>query len=96
MSEQPDRENLFEDVTQRGVAIYEGQLRDRLERDHLGAIVAIHVDSMDYTVGKDEAEASKILRARQPSGMLFLRRVGPPTPGDIRLARRMSVPSSAK
>ena len=33
------------DVTERGLAIYEARLKAFLEPDHLGEVVAIHVDT---------------------------------------------------
>lgn len=80
---------LLDDLAQRGAQIYESKLRDALERDFMGQIVAIHVDSGDYAVAGREEVAMSELRRKQSEGLLFVRRIGPPTPGDLRLAARL-------
>jgi len=62
----------------------------------LGKMVAIHPDTADYAVGEDEEGAIRELRVRQPKGLLYTRRIGPPTAADMRFARRMSGGQSAK
>jgi hypothetical protein len=80
----------LDEVTQRGSLLYENQLKGVLERDYMGQIVAIHPDSGDYVVAVREEEAMTELRARRPDGLLFVRRIGPPTPSDGRLAARIA------
>jgi hypothetical protein len=76
------------DVTERGLAIYESQLKALLEPDHLGEVVAIHVDSGEYAVAVSSPDALRAMRRLQPSGLLFLYTIGPAE--DLGLARRMS------
>ncbi len=76
------------DVTERGLAIYESRLKALLEPDHLGEVVAIHVDSGEYTVATSSPDALRAMRRLQPSGLLFLYTIGPSE--DLGLARRMS------
>jgi hypothetical protein len=84
---QDDRLN---EVTQRGSLLYENHLKAVLERDCLGQVVAIHPDSGEYAVADQEEDAVGELRQRQPDGLLFVRRIGPPTPSDLRLAARLT------
>jgi len=84
------QDELLDEVTRRGAALYDTQLGADLERDHRGQMVAIHPDSGEYAVAPGEDEALRRLRARQPVGLLFVRRIGPPTPGDLRFAARLT------
>lgn len=84
------QEELLDEVTRLGMAMYEDKLRPTLESSSLGRMVAIHPDSADYAVAGDSAEAMRLLRTRQPNGLFFVRRIGPPTTGDNRLAARFT------
>ena len=78
----------LDDVTQRGLAIYETRLKALLEPDHLGEVVAIHVDSGDHAVAASSPGALRAMRQIHPSGLLFLYTIGPAE--DQGLARRMA------
>lgn len=78
----------LDDVTQRGLKIYEGRLKPLLEPDHLGEVVAIHVDSGDYAVAASSPEALRAMRRIHPAGLLFLYTIRPAE--DHGLARRMA------
>jgi hypothetical protein len=82
--------NVLDEVTQRGTKLYETQLQATLEREHLGEMVAIHPDSGAFAVAAGEEEALRRLRAKRPEGLVFMRRIGPPTPADQRLAARLT------
>lgn len=79
-----------DDVFERGIALYENHLKEILERDYFGKVVAIHPDSGDYAIGADSLKASLALRERHHSGLFFIRRIGPPTAGDRRFAARVA------
>jgi len=76
-----------DEVTRRGLAIYEERLRADLEPAHTGEVVAIHLDSGDYTVAASSPEAMRAMRRIHPSGLLFLYAIGPSP--DYGLARHM-------
>ncbi len=76
------------DVTERGLAIYESRLKAILEPDHLGEVVAIHVDTGEYAVAASSPDALRAMRRLQPSGLLFLYTIGPAE--YLGLARQMS------
>lgn len=70
--------------------IYETRLRSRLEAEHPGESVAIHVDSGDYAIGKTHREAASRLLDRIPAdGRIVTMTVGPPTESDLSLASRI-------
>ena len=75
------------DVVERGLAIY-ARLKTLLEPEHLGEVVAIHVDTGEYAVAASSPDALRAMRRLQPSGLLFLYTIGPAE--DLGLARRMS------
>lgn len=83
------QEESRDDVTRRGLAIYEERLKDELEREHPGKVVAIHPDNGDYVIADNSPDAMRALIERHPEGQMFIRRIGPPTPGDLRLATRI-------
>lgn len=78
----------LDEVTLRGLAIYENQLRAILEPEHIGEVVAIHIDSGDHAVASSSPAALRAMRRVHPSGLLFLYTIGPST--DYGLARRMT------
>ena len=70
--------------------IYNSRLRETLERDHLGAAVAIHVDSGDFAVGPTHRDAAlALLKRHQPDGRIVTLTIGPPTDSDLALISRM-------
>ena len=77
-----------DDVTRRGLALYEDKLKAILEPAHTGEVVAIHLDSGDHTVASSSPEAMRAMRHVHPQGLLFLYTIGTAT--DHGLARRMA------
>lgn len=70
-------EAALQDLAAHGRAIYDGQLRTRLEPEHNGRFVAIHVDSGDYTVSHSSAQATRDLQKRRPlDGRFYVRKIG--------------------
>ncbi len=83
-------EAALQELARRGQAIYEGQLRARLEPEHSGHFVAIHVDSEDYAVSHSSAQATRDLQKRRPlDGRLYVRKIG--SEPEWRLAARLLV-----
>ncbi len=56
--------------------IYEDQLRNKLERDHQGKIVAIEIDSGDYFLGRNEIEAYDEGIKKYPGKTFVYKRIG--------------------
>jgi hypothetical protein len=78
----------LDDVTRRGLTIYQERLQAILEPDHTGEVVAIHIDTGDHTVAPSSPEALRAMRRIHPAGLLFLYTIGPCE--DYGLARRMA------
>ena len=91
-----EKETIEDEVMQRGIALYDTRLKAELERDHLGKVVAIHTDSSEYAIGADSGEAVRLLRQQHSKGLLFVRRIGPPTSGDRRFAARFTAAEMKK
>ena len=73
-------------IEERGQAIYEERLREKLEAEHSGDGVAIHLDSGDYAVHRNRAKAVVELSKRHSEGSIFSLIIGPPTTSEIILA----------
>ena len=84
----PQHDQPIADVTRRGLAIYRDRLQAVLEPEHADRVVAIRLDSGDYTVANSSPDALRAMRRVHPSGLLFLYTIGPAS--DLGLARRMS------
>lgn len=67
---------------------YRDELALKLEREHLGEIVAIELGTNDYFVGEDEVEAADKARVAGHLGLLYFLRVGSP------YAHRLMTPRS--
>ena len=65
-----------EEFARRGDAIYENELRSRLELGNEGKFVAIDIETGTYEVDNDELAASDRLLTRVPGAQIWLRRIG--------------------
>ncbi len=68
--------SISDDIVQRGRAIYDRDLRARLEAEHRGRFAAVDPDTGDYTVADDELGAVHALRERRPGVRPFILRIG--------------------
>jgi len=65
-----------EEFAQRGDALYEAQIRSRIEEGNQGKIVAIDLETGDFEVDAREIAACNRLEARQPDAQIWIVRVG--------------------
>lgn len=63
------------DLVPKGKEIYAG-IKDELEKEHKGEIVAINVDTGDYFLGKSVIEATDKGRQKYPDTVFYAARVG--------------------
>jgi hypothetical protein len=66
-----------EHLITRGQEVYQ-RLKDQLEANYLGKIVAIEVESGDYFVGDSVVEAARKARAKHPNKLFYFAKVGAP------------------
>lgn len=72
------RDMSDEEISRKGMEIYETRLRILLEPHRNGAKVAICVDDGDYAVAPSTVEAIQTLGQRHPDAVFFLGEVGKP------------------
>ncbi len=65
-----------EEVAQRGEAIYERQIRARVEPEHMGQFVVIDIETGDYELDVDDLVATKRALAKRPGAVLYGLRIG--------------------
>ncbi|MCY3918591.1 MAG: hypothetical protein OXG38_02135 [Chloroflexi bacterium] len=65
-----------EELARLGKEIYERDIRQLVEADHHGEVVAIDVDSGNYALGENAVAASEGLRSQRPDAQVWLMRVG--------------------
>lgn len=71
-----DRDDL-NDLTRRGLAVYEARLKASLEPEHNNEFVAIEPDSEEYAIANSTGNAMRAMRKRQVAGPLLLMKIGP-------------------
>lgn len=64
-------------MAEKAKAIYE-KIRDKLEVEHMGEVVAIEVESGDYFLGKTGLEAANKAREKYPGKIPYIIRIGRP------------------
>ncbi len=65
-----------DEIARLGKEVYERNIQQQVETDHVGEVVAIDVDSGDYALGKNAITASESLREQRPNAQVWLMRVG--------------------
>ena len=78
-----------EEVAARGKAIYEQQIRAKVEAEHKGEFVVIDIETGDYEIDADDLTATKRALAKRPEAVLYGLRIGYPTA--YRLGGRFTV-----
>jgi hypothetical protein len=65
-----------EEIERRGQALYEQQIRAKVEAGNEGMICMIDVETGDYEIGDTMLEAGQLLFARNPDAALWAERIG--------------------
>lgn len=68
-----------EEVEARGKAIYEEQIRDRVEAENGGKFLVIDIETGDYEIDVDDLNATIRALAKRPAAVLYGLRIGYPT-----------------
>lgn len=66
------------DVASQGEEIYERQIRQHVEAGNEGKFVIIDIETGDYEIDADDAQASLRALAKRPDAVLFGLRIGYP------------------
>jgi hypothetical protein len=72
-----------EEVAARARAIYEQQIRDKLEPEHVGKFLVIDIETGEYEMDADDVAAMKRAAQNHPPDALYGMRIGSRTMGRI-------------
>lgn len=75
------------EIARRAQALYEQQIRPKVEKAHQGEFLVVDVDTGDYEMDADELAAMRRAEAKRPDARLYLLRIGHPTAYRLRRAR---------
>lgn len=67
-----------DDIVERGQALYERDVRARVEPQHNGQFLAIDIETGAYAIGPTAIEAIRDIKRQRPNAMLYILRVGHP------------------
>lgn len=59
-----------------GTEIYEQRIRQQVEQDHQGEIVAIDIETGDFAIARKLLDAAQSLRDRHPAAQIWAVRIG--------------------
>lgn len=65
-----------QEVVQRGIELYEQQIKAQVEEDNRGKFLVINTETGEYEMDADDVLAAKRAKARFPDAPLFSMRVG--------------------
>lgn len=65
-----------EEYGRRGDEVYAQKIRALVERDHIGEIVALDIESGEFEVAKESLLAASRLKSRMPDAQIWCVRVG--------------------
>ena len=68
--------DAVEEIGRRGQALYDQRIRARVEPENNGKFLVLDVETGDYEIDERHMAATKRLRARRPTGILYGIRIG--------------------
>lgn len=81
-----------EEITRRGQAIYDRQIRDRLSKEDRGKYLVLDLETGEYEVDPSDVVALERARALHPTGTFYILRIG--SSAAYRIGRRDAVARS--
>lgn len=78
-----------EELVRLGEAIYERDIRARVEPEHQGEFIVIDVETGDYEIDENVVPATRRITARHPNGARCLLRIG--ATADVHLPSRSGI-----
>lgn len=67
-----------EEIVRRGQALYDQQIRDKLDATHKGKFLVLDIETGEYEVDANELAALQRAKAKHPDAALYILRVGYP------------------
>jgi hypothetical protein len=74
----PAMKHTADEICRRGEEIYERHIRPNVESQHKGEFLVIDIESGDYMIDADDAEATERLLSRKPNAVVYGLRIGYP------------------
>lgn len=71
-----DRQYTTEETVALGEAIYERDIRPKVESEHTGKYLVVDVVTGDYSVSDNELAAFESAERKNPDGWFYVKRVG--------------------
>lgn len=68
-----------DEIAERGQALYDREIRDKLESSARGKLLVLDIETGDYEIDRDEVAAVKRAQEKRPQGVFYILRVGYPT-----------------
>ncbi len=68
-----------EEVATRGEAVYEQQIRAKVEAENKGKFLVVDIETGEYEIDEDDLSATKRALAKRPEAVLYGLRIGHPT-----------------
>jgi hypothetical protein len=81
----------IQEIVRRGQALYDQQIRAKVEGSHKGEFLVLDIESGEYEIDASEVAAVRRAKAKHPEAALYILRIGYPTAyrvGGPRLAAR--------
>jgi hypothetical protein len=75
----PHTQYTRDEIVQCGQALYEQEIRPKVESENKGKYLILNVDTGDYDMDSDDLIATRRARAKYPDAPLFTVRIGYPT-----------------
>jgi hypothetical protein len=69
-----------EEIARIAEEVYRRDIRPKVMPQHKGKFLVFDIESGDYEINPDDWQAEAAMRARRPSGILSMRRIGYTTP----------------
>jgi hypothetical protein len=67
------------EIAQRGQALYEQQIRARVDPSHQGKFLVLDIETGEYEIDASELAALQRAKAKNPTAALYILRIGFPT-----------------
>jgi hypothetical protein len=83
----------IEEIGRRGQAMYERDLKAKVEANNAGKYLALDIETEDYEVGDDYRVLSQRLHTRHPDTAVYIMRIGSPAAGRLRSLINSAPPS---
>ncbi len=71
-----ERRYTAQETVARGEAIYEREIRSKVEPEHVGRYLVVDITTGDYTVSDNELAAFERAEQKNPNGWFYSKRVG--------------------